>query len=385
MDSEHGPERFDTVIIGGGQSGLAAGHELVRRGVPFVILEANARIGDNWRSRWESLRLYSPARADGLPGMRFPAAKTAYPSGKQMGDYLESYAGEAGLPVIRRASTCRLRATGGRRPDGASSSRPATSVSRRPGSSSRLAHSSTRRCRISRVDFDPAIRQLHSNEYHDPSQLQDGPVLVVGASHSGADIAVEAAHAHRTLLAGHAPRPAAVPGHRGRRAQAICPVIVFLAKHVLTLRTPIGRKMAPHVRMGGGPLLRVRREDLDRAGVERFEARTESVEDGKPMLADGQVLDVANVVWCTGFRPDFRWIELPITGDDGWPEQQRGVVSSAPGLYFLGLPFLYSFASMLVAGAGGDAAYVADRVVERANLTQAAQGRGAAAATSSIA
>lgn len=382
MDSEHGPERFDTVIIGGGQSGLAAGHELVRRGVPFVILEANARIGDNWRSRWESLRLYSPARADGLPGMRFPAAKTAYPSGKQMGDYLESYAGEGRLPVRTGIRVDRLRC----RDDGKDGYVIEAGDQQFEAAQVIVATGGFRHPNV--PDFagqlDPAIRQLHSNEYHDPSQLQDGPVLVVGASHSGADIAVEAASGHRTYLSGQIHGQLPVPLD-SRRSRALFPVLVFLAKHVLTLRTPIGRKMAPHVRMGGGPLLRVRREDLDRAGVERFEARTESVEDGKPMLADGQVLDVANVVWCTGFRPDFRWIELPITGDDGWPEQQRGVVSSAPGLYFLGLPFLYSFASMLVAGAGGDAAYVARRIAERAKTAAAAQGRAAATATSQIA
>ena len=114
MRSEHEGERFDTVIIGGGQAGLAAGHELARRGVAFVILERNTRIGDNWRSRWESLRLYSPARADGLPGTPFPAAKSAYPSGKQMGDYLEAYAAKGELPIRTGVQVERLR----RREDG---------------------------------------------------------------------------------------------------------------------------------------------------------------------------------------------------------------------------------------------------------------------------
>lgn len=120
--------------------------------------------------------------------------------------------------------------------------------------------------------------------------------------------------------------------------------------------------MARIVRKGGGPLLRIRGRDLERAGVERFEARTTGVSDGRPMLADGTVLDVANVIWCTGFRQDFGWIELPVIGEDGWPMEYRGVVDSSPGLYFLGIPFLYSFASMLVIGAGRDAAYVVERV-----------------------
>jgi putative flavoprotein involved in K+ transport len=111
--------------------------------------------------------------------------------------------------------------------------------------------------------------------------------------------------------------------------------------------------------------LRIRRGDLERAGVERFEARTTGVSDGRPMLADGTVLDVANVIWCTGFRPDYGWIDLLLVGEDGWPREFRGVVDSSPGLYFLGIPFLYSFTSMLVIGAGRDAAYVVERIAGR--------------------
>jgi putative flavoprotein involved in K+ transport len=135
-----------------------------------------------------------------------------------------------------------------------------------------------------------------------------------------------------------------------------------VAAKVLSLDTPIGRKMAPQVRKGGGPLLRHRKQDLIDAGVDWSEARTVGVTDGKPTLADGAVLDVACVVWCTGFRPDFSWIELPILADDGWPSQERGVITSAPGLYVLGTPFLHSFASMLVLGAGDDAAWVVDHI-----------------------
>jgi putative flavoprotein involved in K+ transport len=382
MGSNDGLERFDTVIIGGGQAGLAAGHELARRGLPFVILEANARIGDNWRSRWESLRLYSPARFDSLPGHPFPAAGSAYPSGRQMGDYLESYADADRLPVRTGVRVESLR----RREDAKDGFVVEAGDQRFEAAQVIVATGAFRKPRV--PDFagqlDPAIRQLHSSEYHDPSQLQDGPVLVVGASHSGADIALEAATSHRTYLSGriHGQIPVPLESRRGR---FVFPFLQFAFKHILTLRTPMGRRMAPHVRMGGGPLLRVRRPDLDRAGVELFEMRTEGVKDGKPMLADGRVLEVANVVWSTGFRPDFGWIEMPITGDDGWPEERRGVVPSVPGLYFLGLPFLYAFASMLVTGAGRDAAYVADRVAERVKATRTAPDQGSTAATSQVA
>jgi putative flavoprotein involved in K+ transport len=137
---------------------------------------------------------------------------------------------------------------------------------------------------------------------------------------------------------------------------------------VLSLRTPIGRKMAPMVRLGGGPLLRYRRQELEAAGVELRPTRFVGARDGRPQLADDSVHDVATVVWCTGFRPDFSWVEPASVDDRGWPLLERGVVVDAPGLYFLGIPFLFSFTSMLVLGADRDAAFVADAVARRASV-----------------
>jgi putative flavoprotein involved in K+ transport len=360
-------ERVDTVVIGAGQAGLSAGYHLARRGLKFVILDADARVGDHWREHWDSLRLYSPAGWDGLPGMRFPAARFHYPSGREMGDYLEAYAAKFDLPVVSGT-----RVDGVRPADGPDGGYVVTAGDRRHEASQVVvATGAFTKPRIPDVagQLDPAIRQLHSSEYRNPSQLQDGPVLVVGVSHSGADVAFEAARTHRTLLAGHAHGELPFRVIDTRRAWAVWPLMVFVASHMLTMRTPIGRKMAPFVRMGGGPLLRVRSGDLAEAGVERFDARVVSARDGKPELADGQVLDVANVIWCTGFRPDYSWIRVPdFVGDDGWPKGVRGA-AVAPGLYFLGVPFTYGFTSMLVAGAGRDAAYVADRIAERAGST----------------
>ncbi len=365
MDGMDQTERVDTVIIGAGQAGLSAGYHLARRGMPFVILDADARVGDHWRNHWDSLRLYSPARFDGLPGMRFPASSFHYPSGREMGDYLEAYAAKFELPVTSGTRVERLRPAD--RPGGGY---VVTAGDRRYVAGQVIvATGAFNQPRIPAFagQLDPAIRQLHSSEYQTPSQLQDGPVLVVGVSHSGADIAFEAAGTHRTLLAGHAHGELPVKIVDNWRGRIAWPLMVVMASHVLTMRTPIGRKMAPVVRMGGGPLLRIRSGDLARAGVERFESKVASVQDGKPVLADGQTLDVANVVWCTGFRPDYRWIEVPdFVGDDGWPKGIRGA-ATAPGLYFLGIPFTFGFTSMLVAGAGRDAGYVVDRIVERAS------------------
>ena len=220
------------------------------------------------------------------------------------------------------------------------------------------------------AELDPSIRQLHSHEYRNPAQLSPGAVLVVGLSHSGADIAFEVANAgHRTILSGRSHGQMPIRVTDSKRAMLGWPVVQFFFQHVATIRTPIGRRMRPEVRKAGGPLLRVRLADLDRAGVERRDERTVAVKDGKPMLADGTVVDVANVIWATGYRPDYSFVRADIIGADGWPVEVRGVSPTVAGLYFLGVPFQYAFASMLVTGAGRDAKFVVDRVAERAAAT----------------
>jgi putative flavoprotein involved in K+ transport len=214
------------------------------------------------------------------------------------------------------------------------------------------------------AELDPRIRQLHSADYRSPAQLQEGAVLVVGAAHSGGDIAYEVARAgYRTLLSGR--DTGQIPFDiEGRSARFVFPLLRFVATRVLTVSTPIGRKARSEIRTHGGPLLRVKRSDLEAVGVERVFERTVGVEDGKPVLANGRIVDVANVIWCTGFRNDYGWIRFPLPVDaDGFPEQERGAVPSSPGLYFVGLPFLHSFASMLVIGAGRDGERVAKHIL----------------------
>jgi len=352
-------ERYETVIVGGGQAGLSVGYHLKRRGHPFVILDASERVGDSWRKRWDSLRLYSSAARDGLAGMPFPAASAAYPTKDEMGDYLEAYATHFDLPVRSGTVVETLTKEDGRYVISAGEVRfeadnvvVATGVFQKPYTPEFGS------------ELDPGITQLHSHDYRNLSQLQAGPVLVVGASHSGSDVAYEAAAAHDVILSGTDTGQLPVP-IESRRGRIGFRVLFFAGTHILNVDTPVGRKMRPHVRHGGGPLLRYRRKDLLAAGVERVLARTVGVEGGLPVLDDGRVLDVRNVVWCTGFRPDFSWIRVPFEiGDDGYPVQYRGTVASSPGLYFSGLPFLHSFASMLIAGAGRDAERVARHILE---------------------
>lgn len=360
-------QRFETVIIGGGQAGLAVGYHLAQQDRSCVILEANDRIGDNWRRHYDSLRLYSPARFNALPGWPVPLDPWAYPSKDEMADYLETYARRLELPVVTGVRVDRVRRDGDRYDVRAGAHHfVADNVVVASGTFQEPVVPELA------ADLDPRIRQLHSSQYRRPGDLQAGPVLVVGASHSGADIAYELALAgHPTVLSGriNGEMPFDI---EGRAAHVALPILWRVANHVLTVRTPIGRKVRAKVRAHGGPLLRIKRSHLLEADVEHVEARVEDVRDGLPVLADGRVLDVANVVWCTGFGKDVSWIDADVTGEDGWPEQTAGVVDSSPGLYFVGLPFLYSFASMLVGGVGRDARRVADHIVARAGARRPA-------------
>ncbi|WP_371401133.1 NAD(P)/FAD-dependent oxidoreductase [Kribbella sp. NBC_00662] len=351
---------MNTIIIGAGQAGLATGYHLQRLGEPFTILDGNARVGDQWRSHWDSLKLYSPAKYDGLPGLRFPGDPWHYPGKDEVADYLASYAERFALPIRQNTRVDRLErlddqwiVTVGREQLTADNVVVATGTFGRTPYLPDFA-----------VDLDPAIRQLHSSEYQRPEQLKDGAVLVVGGSHSGTDIAYEVAPTHHTILCGR--DPGQVPFTPGQPSQAFFwPLMLFAWRHVLTRRTPMGKKEMDHIRHHGGPMIRVKRADLLERGVERVPARVTGTQDGLPMLADGRVLDVANVVWATGFRQVFDWIKMPLVGADGWPREYRGVAENAPGLFFCGLSFQYAFSSMVLPGVGRDAAYVAKRISAR--------------------
>ena len=359
-------KRTHTIVIGGGQSGLSVAYHLARRGIPFQILDANQRIGDAWRNRWDSLCLFTPARYAGLPGFPFPARGDVFPTKQEMADYLESYAAHFRLPVQTGVKVDGLSKQGDRFVVTAGNRRFESrnvvvamanfQVPRRPG----LAR-----------DLDPGIVQMHSHEYRNPLQLQDGGVLIVGAGNSGADIGMEVVQTHPTWMSGkesgHIPFPidGAIAQH------FLWSVVRFLGHHVLTVSTPIGRKLRPKLLVGAAPLIRVKPQDLVNAGIERV-PRVVGVRNRRPLLADDRTLDVKNVIWCTGYRPGFSWIDLPIFGEDGRPMHERGVVSRVPGMYFVGLHYLYAMTSATVVGVGRDAEHIA-RAIESATLARGSQ------------
>jgi putative flavoprotein involved in K+ transport len=356
-------DHIETVIIGAGQAGLATAYHLRQRGRDCVVLDRNQRIGDNWRQQWDTLRLYSPAKFDGLPGLPFPAEPWSFPGKDDVADYLESYAARFELPVRLGVRVARLSAA-----TEGEGYVVATSIGTIRCDNVVVATGTFGRTPYlpkAATDLDPSILQLHSSEYRRPGQLREGPVLVVGASHSGSDIAYEVAATHPTTLVGR--DCGQIPIRlESRRMHVVFPMLLFVWRHLLTRRTPMGRKEMSEVRFHGGPMLRVKRADLAGRGVVRNEARVEGVRGGQPLLADGTTVEATNVVWATGFRQAFGWIDLPVLDENGWPREYRGVADGTPGLFFCGLSFQYAFSSMLLAGVGRDADIVAQRITERA-------------------
>ena len=358
MDGK-GSERFDTVVVGAGQAGLSAGYHLKRASRSFVILDANDRIGGSWRTRYDSLKLFTPSWAVKLPGWRFPKASARYPTRDQMADYLEAYVARFNLPVRTGVDVQRIGRDGERYvltlDDG-----------RIEADHVIVASGADRDPRVPAFsrELDPGIVQMHSSAYRNPSQLRNGGVLVVGAGNSGADISLDVVGAHPTWLSGPDRGHVPVSIDTWVAQNVVFRLIRFVGIHVLTLRTPFGRKAKAKEASQGDMLVRVKPKQLVAAGIERV-PKTVGVSGGLPMLEDGRVLDVANVIWCTGYRHDLSWIELPIFGEDGELQHERGIVTSEPGLYFVGLFFQYSAASSVIPGVPRDAEFVVERLVER--------------------
>jgi len=361
MASAMKTERVNTVVVGAGQAGLSVGYHLQRRGVSFVILDGGGRVGDAWRRRWDSLKLFTPRKFSSLDGWAFPGDRNTFPTKDEMGDYLEAYARHFNLPVrlntkverVSRQGQGFVVVSGGQRFE-ADNVVVAMANHQRPAVPAFAA------------ELDASIRQIHSLDYRNPSQLQDGPVLVAGAGNSGVEIALDVVRGHQVSVAGR--DTGHVPFHIDKR-----PALVILMRltlrvmfhRILSIANPIGRRARPKMLHGGGPLVRTKPYQLLKAGIERV-PRVSGVSGGKPVLADGRVLDVTNVVWATGFHPGFSWIDLPVFGADGLPDHEGGEVAREPGLFFVGLHFLYSMSSEMIHGVGRDADRIAGAVARRA-------------------
>jgi putative flavoprotein involved in K+ transport len=364
-------EYIDTVVIGGGQAGLAVGYYLSLQKRDFVILDAHDRAGDSWRKRWDSLRLFTPTCLNKLPGMLFPKSSDRFPAKDEMADYLESYAARFHLPMLLNTKVDELTRDGDHYLISAGklhlkANRVIVATGAHP----------TPRVPAFASQIDSSINQLHSVAYRNPSQLRDGAALVVGAGNSGVEIALDLAQQHLVWLAGR--DTGFIPTNYGKFSYEFGIILFKALMQHLTVDTAPGHWLVQRARQftGGHPVVGVSSSALLQAGIQRVPHVT-GVSHGRPILEDGRVLDVANVIWATGFVRDYRWIRLPMFDARGDPIHHRGVVQGEPGLYFVGLPYQSSLLSGLVAGAAADAKYIAKQINIRARAADLTRGEKA--------
>jgi putative flavoprotein involved in K+ transport len=361
-----GPENYasrdrqlDVVVIGGGQAGLAVAWHLAQRGLRFTVLDAAEDMAHSWRSRWDSLRLFTPAQYDALPGMPFPAPPDTYPGKDAVAAFLHDYAIAFDLPV-RLGS----RVTGLTR-DGDDFLVHIGEVVVR----ARQAVVATGPFQVPFIPaaaqgFDPAVTQIHSAGYRNPQSLPAGPVLVVGAGNSGLQIAEELAATRQVDVSVGETAPMLPQRLLGRD-------LFWWLTRLGFMRVNTGTRMGRRLQARGEFVIGTNRRRLRRAGV-RFRRRLVHAQGHTARFADGSSLEVPVVIWATGYRSDYSWISIPGVTADGRVMHRRGV-SDVPGLYFVGLSWQYTRGSALLGFVAADAAYLVDQISAHAQAARPAQ------------
>jgi putative flavoprotein involved in K+ transport len=358
--AERSPERFEVVVIGAGQAGLAAGYFLAGQNRRFLILEAGDSVGSEWRNRWDSLVLFTPRRYDALPGLAFPGDPDGYPSRDEVIAYLEQYAAEFEFPIEYNSAVRALTAKDhtfvlelDERRIEAEQIVVATGpfqVPNMPALAGQLA---------------PAVAQTHSAGYCKPSDVPEGNVLVVGGGNTGFQIAKELSVTHSVHLAVGSRQTPLPQRLLGRDLFWWLTKLGVLKK---TADSRIGRR-AQHrdTLIGSSP------RELDRRYGVDLRPRAVGASGQTVSFADGSELDVDAVIWATGYRPDHSWIELPVRDPEGRVRHRRGV-TDVPGLYFLGLSWQHTRGSGLLGWVKDDAKFIAAQIDAAAPIQSAAGG-----------
>ena len=344
-----------TVIIGAGQAGLSLAWHLAQDNLRYLLVEAAPQLGHSWRCRWDSLKLFSPSQYDSLPGMPFPAPADTYPTKDQVADYLTAYAERHAFPVLTSTSVTRLVPY-----DGGFAAHTSQGVLRARQVVVATGAFQHRQVPEVSTEFSTGLPQLHSSDYHNPGSLPEGPVLVVGAGNSGLQIAEELVASRPVVLAAGA-GPLALPqrlaGHD---------LFWWLIKLGL-MDKPADSWLGRRVRARGDLVIGTDRRQLQRQGVQ-MRPRLVSADGNTAHFADHSSAEVKAVVWATGFRFDYSWIDAPVCGPDGRPELDEGG-SSVSGLWFLGLPWQRNRGSSLLGFVHRDAALVHDRILSQLHVS----------------
>jgi putative flavoprotein involved in K+ transport len=343
---------LDAVVIGGSQAGLAMAWHLVRAHLRFVVLEAGPELGGTWRSRWDSLRLFTPTQYNSLPGMAFPGQPDTYPGKDAVAAFLDDYAAKFSLPVKLNSRVTQLRRTA----DGFEI-RTQDEVFR-----ARQVVVATGPFQVPFVPpaaqgLESSVTQLHSAEYRNPQALPTGPVLVVGGGNSGFQIAEELARAGRQVDLSIGAKMPMLPQRLAGRDLFWWLTRLRLLRVSVTSR--LGQRMSSRDFVIGSS-----RRQLAAVGV-RFRPAVAGAEGRTVRFANGTSLDVGVVIWATGYRPDYSWIDIPGVVGDGKVIHRRGV-TEAPGLYFLGLSWQHTRGSALLGFVDNDAAYLAGHITSNA-------------------
>src|SRR4051794_37226943 len=319
---------FDVIGIGAGQAGLALGHHLAARDADFLLLDAGPEIGSSWRNRWDSLRLFSPAQYDSLPGLPFPAPADSHPTKDEVADYLAAYARHFALPVRLDSPVLRLH----REDDGTFAVSTPTEVLRARQVVVATGPFQTPRIPAIADELDPTVPQLHSADYRNPGRLPAGSrVLVVGAANSGLQIADELAdRCSVTVAAGS--RTTELPQRiLGRDLFSWLSRAGFFT-------VPADSRIGRRLRARGDLVIGSRSSALRRRGI-GFRPRLTGFAGRTARFADGSTLEIDAVVWATGYRCDHSWLHVPGALDETGAVRHHAGVSDVPGLYFLGLPW----------------------------------------------